>query len=36
MRARFAAALGIPIPTKQTIPSRNILAAATVMISLEV
>src|SRR5215472_15583644 len=33
MRARFAAALGSPIPTKQTVPFFNLRAAAIVMIS---
>src|SRR5579872_1123982 len=32
-RARLAAALGNPIPTKQAAPLRSILAAATVIIS---
>src|ERR1700747_1820063 len=33
MRARFAAALGSPMPTKQTVPFLSLRAAAIVMIS---
>src|SRR6478736_2125971 len=35
-RARFAAAEGMPMPTKQTVPSLSRRAASMVMISVEV